>query len=75
MIQIVWKATKRVGVALATKRDKDGYIDTYIVARFSPPGNILGQFADNVKEGKYCEEYLKQKYIDMEVTETAHLKD
>lgn len=46
--QEVWKATKKVGVAIATK--KDGvFTNTYIVARYYPPGNILGSFGSNVE--------------------------
>ncbi|CAH3120076.1 unnamed protein product [Porites lobata] len=46
--QIVWKGTHQVGAALATKNLGNGYIKTVIVARYSPRGNILGQFPDNV---------------------------
>ena len=35
-------------MALATKKLSNGYIKTVIVARYSPQGNILGQFPDNV---------------------------
>ena len=46
--QEVWKATKKVGVAIATK--KDGiFTNTYIVARYYPPGNTLGNFGSNVE--------------------------
>jgi len=45
--QIVWKGTRKVGVALATKK-AGGWTETYIVARYSPQGNILGHFAANV---------------------------
>ena len=69
MFQVVWKDTKRVGVAMATKKDEYGFTVTYIVARFSPQGNIDGQFAENVKESKYCDGCLKRKYIDIEGTE------
>jgi len=50
--QVVWKGTKKVGVAIATK-ENNGMIDTYIVARYSPQGNLLGAFENNVaKAGK-----------------------
>ncbi|EDO37114.1 predicted protein, partial [Nematostella vectensis] len=43
--QLVWKATQKMGIGTAknAKGDKE-----YVVARFSPAGNIKGQFADNV---------------------------
>lgn len=46
--QVVWKATNKVGAALAKKVNSKGITETYIVARYSPPGNYLGQFASNV---------------------------
>lgn len=47
--QVVWKATTAVGVALAANKSEDGWIETYIVARYSPQGNIRGRFAENVE--------------------------
>ena len=41
--QVVWKDTRYVGVA--TAKNKDWFIT---VARYSPRGNIVGQFRDNV---------------------------
>ena len=48
LTQEVWKATKKIGVAIATK-PKNGMTETYIVARYSPPGNMLGEFETNVE--------------------------
>ncbi|KAK1976895.1 CAP domain-containing protein [Colletotrichum cereale] len=36
--QVVWKSTTKVGMALATNSQ-----GTYVVARYSPPGNFIGQ--------------------------------
>ncbi|KAK1659692.1 CAP domain-containing protein [Colletotrichum godetiae] len=36
--QIVWKSTTKVGLAVATNSQ-----GTYVVARYSPPGNYLGE--------------------------------
>ncbi|XP_078362793.1 Golgi-associated plant pathogenesis-related protein 1-like isoform X2 [Oculina patagonica] len=49
--QVVWKGTKKVGVAVATasKPDADGFYTSFVVARYFPPGNYMGQFAENVK--------------------------
>ncbi|EDO41919.1 predicted protein, partial [Nematostella vectensis] len=45
--QIVWKDTRRLGVAIA--RIKRGlWYSTYIVARYSPPGNYNGEFTQQV---------------------------
>ena len=47
VLQVVWKGTTRVGAAVATRKDKDS-TNTYVVARYYPPGNVIGQFAQNV---------------------------
>ncbi|CAG7677365.1 unnamed protein product [Allacma fusca] len=41
--QLIWKNTTRVGIALAA-----GGHGIYIVANYNPPGNIKGQFRENV---------------------------
>ena len=47
--QMVWKASTDYGVGIHydSKTKK-----TYIVARYTPAGNILDQFADNVMPAK-----------------------
>jgi len=50
--QVVWKGTTHVGAALVKKVNSKGYTETYIVARYSPPGNFRGQFANNVMPTK-----------------------
>ncbi|XP_078362815.1 ectin-like [Oculina patagonica] len=47
--QVVWKGTTHVGAGLKKMVDSNGYTNTYIVARYSPQGNIIGQFGANVK--------------------------
>jgi len=45
--QIVWKSTKKLGVGIASV--KHGFwTTTYIVARYSPPGNYDGRFKQQV---------------------------
>jgi len=46
--QIVWKGTTMVGVGIATVVEGNPPIQTYIVARYAPPGNVIGRFAENV---------------------------
>ena len=38
--QMIWPATTRIGCALASNREAD-----YLVCRYSPPGNVVGQRA------------------------------
>jgi len=48
--QVVWKGTKAVGVGIATtsRPDAKGFYKSYVVARYSPPGNYEGRFESNV---------------------------
>ena len=50
--QAVWRTTAKVGVALASKRQDDGFMRTYVVARYSPPGNYNSQFGNQVGDLK-----------------------
>lgn len=45
--QVVWKSTRKVGVAIATIK-RGFWTKTYIVARYTPPGNFNGQFRQQV---------------------------
>ena len=38
--QMVWRDTTKFGVGIATRENGDGNIDTFIVARYAPRGNI-----------------------------------
>ncbi|XP_068155181.1 Golgi-associated plant pathogenesis-related protein 1-like [Drosophila tropicalis] len=42
---VIWKATTRVGVGYKWNPNKKV---TYVVARYLPPGNVKGQFIENV---------------------------
>jgi len=43
--QIVWKGSEEVGFGLATSKDGDC---VYVVANYNPPGNVMGQYKQNV---------------------------
>jgi hypothetical protein len=42
--QMVWKNSTELGIGRA--RDQNGKV--FIVANYNPPGNYIGQFAENV---------------------------
>lgn len=42
--QVVWKDSRELGVAVA--RSRTGQV--FVVANYSPPGNFVGCFAENV---------------------------
>ncbi|MFC4909558.1 CAP family protein [Actinomadura gamaensis] len=45
--QLVWKSSTRVGIGRVSGQGPEFY-ETYIVFVFEPPGNMEGEFADNV---------------------------
>lgn len=48
--QLVWKNTRKFGIARATGRDGDLYC-TWVVGRYLPAGNFPGEYIKNVKSG------------------------
>ena len=44
-MQVVWKDSKEIGMARA--KTPDGK-NTYVVSRYRPAGNMLGNFEENV---------------------------
>lgn len=44
--QVVWKGTNSFGVAKAISRDG---LNVYVVANYSPPGNVRGHYQANVQ--------------------------
>ena len=46
--QLVWKSSKELGMGIAQAADGTWYV----VAHYSPPGNIAGQFPTNVLQPK-----------------------
>lgn len=48
--QVVWKATTQVAVAIVSCRAGTIFpmASTFVVARYTPPGNVAGQFPQNV---------------------------
>jgi uncharacterized protein YkwD len=49
--QLVWRGSKRIGAARATGRGEEWH-ENYVVVTFSPPGNVVGRFRENVRPGK-----------------------
>ncbi len=50
--QLVWKGSNQLGVGRAEAK-RDGVICTYVVARYRPAGNFLGEFNRNVFKGGF----------------------
>ena len=45
--QVVWKSTRQLGVGIATIK-RGFWTKTYVVARYTPPGNYWGRFKQEV---------------------------
>ncbi|CAB4036358.1 Golgi-associated plant pathogenesis-related 1-like [Paramuricea clavata] len=48
--QIVWTTSVRLGIGYARNFDRT---KVYVVARYSPPGNFIGQYDNNVPKASY----------------------
>ena len=52
--QVVWKNSKTLGIGKASKYDsKTKMYCTYIVARYKPAGNMMGDYVANVPKGDF----------------------
>jgi len=55
--QMVWKGTHRFGVGVAIGKSiryaKYGNVQTFVVAKYLPPGNVRGHFTQNVGRKMY----------------------
>ena len=61
--QVVWKSSITLGIGKAVV-PKGGMKCTYIVARYRPPGNYMGQFQNEVSPGTFSQS-LCSKLDDM----------
>lgn len=50
--QVVWKESVELGIGKADI-DKDGMKCTYVVGRYRPAGNMMGDYAKNVPQGAF----------------------
>ena len=48
--QVVWTTSTQLGIGYARSTDRK---KVYVVARYSPPGNYIGQYATNVPLANY----------------------
>ena len=62
--QVVWKSAKKIGIAKQT-RMHGNLKCTYIVARYSPAGNVHGEFKKNVEKGDFNESVCTELMRDL----------
>lgn len=67
---MVWEGSLQLGIGRA-ETTENGMKCAYIVGRYKPAGNMMGQFTNNVKEGNfnrqsYCSSIAskKRKFFD-----------
>ncbi|XP_068722772.1 venom allergen 3-like [Montipora capricornis] len=72
--QLVWKESTKLGIGLA-ESTKDGMKCAYVVARYEPAGNMMGDFLENVPKGNfdrasYCQAVRskRRRYFDQSGT-------
>ena len=53
--QVVWKSSAKLGIGKSTAK-KGNMMCTYIVGRYRPPGNFMGQFQKEVLQGTYSKD-------------------
>ena len=51
--QVVWKDSIKLGIGKATGKI-DKLFCTWVVGRYSPAGNVMGKFQENVLKPQYC---------------------
>ena len=50
--QVVWRRSTELGIGRA-ESEQNGMRCAYIVGRYKPAGNMMGQFPENVKKGSF----------------------
>ena len=50
--QVVWKESTELGIGKATTK-KNGMLCTYVVGRYRPAGNFIGNYKPNVPKGEF----------------------
>ena len=69
--QVVWKGSTQLGIGRAESQEK-GMKCAYIVGRYRPAGNMIGDFPQNVLKGSFDSSYCssvsnsgwKKKFLD-----------
>ena len=54
--QVVWKGTVSLGIGMATGKSETGLFCSYVVARYRPPGDFIGEYKENVPKGEFNKE-------------------
>lgn len=73
--QVVWKESVTLGIGRAETTGGSGMKCGYIVGRYRPAGNMMGDFQENVLKGNfnknYCNSIKKRKYYDQNGKEVS----
>ena len=64
--QMVCKASRKVGYGIAIGKSSNGSINTWLVDRYTPPGNFNSAFTTNVKRLRYSGKDEKEENDDAE---------
>jgi len=53
--QMLWAATKRLGIGIATRNRENALFETYVVCHYEPKGNTPGMFHINIGRERFDE--------------------
>jgi len=66
--QMIWRDTKELGVAKTTA--SDGV--QYVVARYSPPGNVVGEFKNGIRRARGQRSSVRKRRRSSTRRKTSH---
>ncbi|XP_031560007.1 titin-like isoform X3 [Actinia tenebrosa] len=69
--QMIWRGTKEFGVAKTIADDGS----QYVVARYNPPGNILGEFKDSIRRSRGQKTNVRKRRRSSTRRQLSHSSD
>lgn len=69
--QTIWRGTKEFGVAKSIADDGS----QYVVARYNPPGNVLGEFKDSIRRSRGQKTSVRKRRRSSSRRQLSHSSD
>lgn len=66
--QMIWRDTKEIGVAKSVAEDGS----QYVVARYNPPGNVLGEFKNGIRRARGQRSSVRKRRRSSARRRTSH---
>ncbi|XP_028409906.1 hornerin-like isoform X2 [Dendronephthya gigantea] len=71
--QVIWKSSRKFGIGRAYGKKEDNKDCIYVVARYKPPGNVVGSESTNIARGTMDAEYCGREYMALNSQESEEL--